>query len=102
MLWRWVLLGAVLVAGSGCISPRPVTEQLLAHVAISSAKEAGADRMAAVLWHDAEREYLAGRRALDDRDNDAARTAFLKSRKFAEDAENLTRLKRFQTGEVVP
>jgi hypothetical protein len=71
-------------------------------VAVTTAKEAGAQRLAPAHWLEADRSLSQGVSAFDQRDNDLARKSFLNARRRAEDAENVSRLKRFESGEALP
>ncbi len=94
-----ILIGAALV---GCASAPPISEYSLARTAIQSAKEFESPKYASGFWYKAEQHYLSGQKAFKENDFALARDNFIQARRFAERAENITRLKRFQTGEALP
>lgn len=97
---RHLLCVGVLIMSGCVVAPLPIEEYTLARAAVSSAKDAGADRLAAGLWFRADENYRRGQAALADRDNELAKQSFLKAVEFAEKAENASRLKKFETGET--
>ncbi|HMN67780.1 MAG TPA: hypothetical protein PKC28_04500, partial [Bdellovibrionales bacterium] len=67
-----------------------------------AAQEVDSPRFAAGLWNRAEDNYREGQKAFKDSDFRSARDYFVRAAEFAERAENVTRLKKFQTGEGFP
>jgi hypothetical protein len=95
-------LAALLLSGmvSGCITAFPIDEYNLARTAYESAKDAEAIRYAPALWYNTEEAYRDGEKAYRDRHFDRAREKFTEAKKFAEQAENASRLARHQSGDV--
>lgn len=84
---------------TGCVAgPKPYSEYSLAFVALDAAKRAEAPRYASGYWTKAESLYRQGEQAYKVNDNTAAQEYFQQARKYAEKAENATRLKKFQSG----
>lgn len=90
-----------LVLGVGCVGPAPVEDYALARTALDWAEVAGAPSSASGFWHKAEDSYRRGKKAFENREFGAAQKHFIRARDFAERAENQTRLKKFQSGEVI-
>lgn len=84
----------------GCAGPKPYEEYALAYVALRSAKKAEASRYSPGYWSKAERLYREGQQSYKDNTNEKAKKLFMASKKYAEKAENVTRLRKFQTGGV--
>ncbi len=80
----------------------PNEEYNLARAAFRAAQESDAARFAGPTWIKAEENYRAGQRAYKEGDYQNAKKLFDAAIAFAEKAENVTRLKKFQTGEGVP
>lgn len=97
---RYVALIPVVLA-LGCVTHPPATEYNLAYVAMEAARSVQAVRYAPALWSQAEQEYRQGEEMLRQEDYKKAERAFIRARDLAERAENLTRAKRFETGEGV-
>lgn len=100
-------LSSLLVALSlmGCkviASPPPYEEYALARAAIRAAQEADSARFATGIWNKAEESFRSGQKAYKDADYDSAKKFFQAAQAHAEKAENITRLKKFQTGEGFP
>lgn len=89
-----------MLAFVSCVGAPPVEDYNIAATAINSARIAGAPRFAAGYLARATDSYKLAQKLYDDRDYDRARTAFHQAKLFAERAENLSALKRAQTGEV--
>ena len=87
---------------TGCAGPRPNLEYTFAREAIEAAKEAGAQNFAPGHWAKAEQSFRSGELLFKDNVNSEAKEQFVKARRFAERAENLTRLKKFESGESFP
>lgn len=91
------LLGCKVIA-----SPPPYEEYNLARAALRAAQESDSARFATGLWNKAEESFRSGQKAYKDADYDAAKKLFQAAQANAEKAENVTRLKKFQTGESFP
>ena len=93
-----------LVFGLGltsCISaPPPYEDYTLARTAVTAAKDVDSARFARGLWQRAQNHYRQGKQAYQQRDFDMARNQFRLAIKYAERAENVTRLKKFETGDT--
>ena len=83
------------------VIPLPIEEHTLARAALSSARDAGAERLAPGLWYKAEENYRRGEKFLKDKDNESAKKNFLRAIEFSEQAENSSRLKKFESGETL-
>lgn len=90
----------LLVLPLGCAGPKPYEDYAIAYVALRSAKKAEASRYSPGYWSKAERLYREGQQAYKDNTNEKAKKLFHLSQKYAEKAENVTRLRKFQTGGV--
>lgn len=101
---RHSFLALLLVAAVGsqvaCVGAPPVDDYNLAQTALNSARIAGAPRFAAGYLARATDSYKLAQRFYEERDYERARVAFRQAKLFAERAENLSALKRAQTGEV--
>ena len=84
----------------GCVGAPPVQDYNLAFTAMTSAKAAGAPKFAAGYLARANDSYKLGQKYYADREYEKAQAAFRQAKLFAERAENLSALKRAQTGEV--
>jgi cell fate (sporulation/competence/biofilm development) regulator YlbF (YheA/YmcA/DUF963 family) len=91
------LLGCKVLA-----SPPPYEEYNLARAAVRAAQEADSARFATGIWNKAEESFRSGQKAYKEADYDAAKKFFQAAQLHAEKAENVTRLKKFQTGENFP
>jgi hypothetical protein len=85
---------------TACVGPAPVDDYNLAYTAMNSAKKAGASRFATGYLAKANDYYKEAQKFYKDRDYQKASIAFKQAKLFAERAENLSALKRAQTGEV--
>ncbi len=81
------------------VAPLPFEEYTLSRAAVTSAREAGADRLAPGFWFKAEENYQRGQKFLKEKDNENAKASFLRAIEFAEKAENASRLKKYESGE---
>ena len=66
---------------------------------MSYARESQAMELAPNFWLQAQTLFQNAETRYHDREYDEARTDFFKARRLAEKAENISRLKRFQSGE---
>lgn len=97
-------LGAavVLAAAAGCVSVLPVDEYTIARASLEAAKESEAPRYAPALWYKAEQAYREGEAHYRDRHFSDARARFNQARSFSEQAENASRILRFEAGDLGP
>jgi len=95
---------AILVAGflAGCVTYIPVDEYNLARTAYEAALDADASRYAPSLWFNAEQTYRGAQKSFKERNFGEARYKFTQARLYAEQAENIARLARHQSGDTVP
>ncbi len=84
---------------SSCISNPPLEEYTLARTALNAARLVESARYASSLWHQAEESYQKGQKAFHKEDYEKALQYFIQARSYAEKAENITRVVRFQRGE---
>ena len=96
---RNLVLASIFGGLSGCAGHVPHEEYTLAVTALQAAKLAQAPRFAPGLYTKAEDYYRQGQREFDDRNYSSAQEDFDQARKFAEQAENFTVLKKAETGE---
>lgn len=92
----------ILFFSAGCATPKPLLEYTLARSAIEAAKNVEAVRFAPAHWHQAGEYYRTASLQYTDGKNEEARENFRLARAFAEKAENLTRLKKFKSGDFAP
>lgn len=98
-VWSLILL---LIAIGACAGPRPLKDFTLARTAIESARRVEAGRLAPKYWNKAGLHYRNGIYYFKQNLRSKAQEQFVKSRKFAEKAENQSRIKKFQTGDISP
>ena len=92
------LFGAV----AGCAAPLPIEDYTYARTAMDAARKVESGRYASGYWYKAEENYRKGQKAFKEFDSSNAKKYFQLARQYAERAENATRLKKFQSGEVLP
>ena len=97
-----LILVALLVFLAGCACKPPRKEFTLARTALNAAKQSGARKFASGDWHEAEEAYRRGAKLYKENDYCNAKKVLLTSMAKSERAENATRLKKFQSGEVAP
>jgi hypothetical protein len=105
ILFRWLSSFFLLLGLCGCkviASPPPFEEYALARAAVRAAQEADAARFATGIWNKAEENFRSGQKAYKEADYDSAKKFFQAAQLNAEKAENVTRLKKFQSGESFP
>jgi hypothetical protein len=96
------LIFLLLFAGViGCAHAQPIDEWALAYSAVDSAKQVQAHRYAPGLWFKAEESYKSAQELFDERAYRESEQEFVRARNFAERAENITRIKRYQSGEAL-
>jgi tetratricopeptide (TPR) repeat protein len=93
--------GSILIYGAlfGCVGPAPIAEYNIAEQALLRAEKAGAQKLSSGRWHKANRFYKSAQEYYVNRDYDEAFEYFEKTRLEAEQAENISRVKKFETGE---
>jgi hypothetical protein len=89
-------LGAFFILS--CAGPRPFFEHSKAYTALKAAEVAEATRFSPGYWSKAERLYREGKQAYNSNQNKKAKGLFIRSIRYAEKAENVTRLKKFKSG----
>ena len=95
-------MSLVLALAAGCTSVTvPIQEYTLARSAIESAESNDAERLAPLIFQQAQQTYLQAERLYQERDFEQARILFIKSRKLSEKAEATARIKKSKTGEVL-
>ena len=77
-------------------------EYVLSRTAIDAAEDSGAGSYAPGYWYKAEQYYSKAVKLYKLNSNNEARKHFIKARRYAEKAEIITRLKKFQSGEAGP
>lgn len=95
-----IALSLVLVGVVGCVSTPPYEEYTLAREALRAAEEADSAKLSAAFWMKAEGAYREAEQAYKENQFDLARKKFVTARVLAEKAENQTRLKKFESGDV--
>jgi hypothetical protein len=83
-------------------APPPYEDYTLARAAIQAARDVDSARFSTGLWNRADESYRRGQKAYRDNDFAQAKIDFEKATRYAERAENATRLKKFQTGDGFP
>ncbi|MCB0415318.1 MAG: DUF4398 domain-containing protein [Bdellovibrionales bacterium] len=91
----------LILGSTSCVGPAPVEEYNLARTALQAARAAESNRYASGFLHEAERLYRLAQHQYDNRDYENAESNFIKARSFAEKAENVTRLKKFKSGDGI-
>lgn len=99
MKLRTPILVFIALMGVSCAGPAPIQEYTYARTAIEAAKLSGAAKHSPGLWFKANEVYRKGQRAYKDRYFKEAREYLLNAKKYAEKAENSTRLKKFDSGD---
>lgn len=89
-------LGALFVFG--CAGPKPHKEYSMAYTSLRAAEMAQASRYSPGYWSKAERLYREGKHAYEQNLNAEAKELFLQAQRYAERAENVTRLRKFKSG----
>ena len=87
---------------TGCVTYIPVDEYTLARASYEAAKDADAARFAPALWFDAELDYRDAQKLFKERHYEECRDKFVEAKSLAEQAENVARLARHQSGEIIP
>lgn len=98
-----LLLVIALAGVVSCITPPPPYEDFtIAKAAIRAAEEVDAVKFAPAVWAKAEESYRNAQMAYKDRDYGDAKKFFRQTVKYAEQAEEITRLKKFESGDSFP
>ena len=79
----------------------PTQEYVLARSAMESAQEFDAERLAPVIFQEAQDYYKRAERFYNEKEFEQARINFINARKSAEKAETTSRIKKAKTGEVL-
>ena len=90
----------ILVAGCTSVT-FPIQEYTLARSALQSAEQSDAERLTPLLFQQAQDAYKQAENHYKEKEYEEARILFIKSRKLAERAENIARIKKSKTGEVL-
>lgn len=98
----WTSAFFILSSQLSCAGPKPIEDLVLAQTALKAAKDAGAASEASAYWYQAEENFRKGSVFMRDNYNYDAKEAFVRAKYFAEKAENVTRLKKFKSGESFP
>ena len=96
---RRILWSSMFLMVTACATKPPVIEYTIARSALDAAKGVSAARYAPAYWHKAEQRFRAGEDSYREEKYSQAAEAFLKTRMYAEKAENIARLERFKNGE---
>ena len=98
-------LSSLLILGSltACaVGPPPYEDYNLARAAMKAAQEAESARYSSGIYNRAEQSFRQAEREYKDSEFKSARDHFRAATAMAERAENLSRLKKFQTGDTPP
>jgi hypothetical protein len=101
ILFRLVTNFSFLFFLAGCATPVPLLDYSLARSAIESARSVESVKYSPSHWHQASEYFRTATLLYKDKRYEEAKENFIQARAFAEKAENLTRLKRFKSGDVV-
>lgn len=86
---------------SSCVTVEvPVEEYSLARAAQNAALNSDASKYAPQYFHKAQKLYKRGEYLFKERYYEKARKHFVLSRRYAERAESIARVKQFQTGDM--
>jgi|AVFP01.1.fsa_nt_gi hypothetical protein len=89
-------IGALFVFG--CAGPKPYREYSMAYTSLRAAEMSEASRYSPGYWSKAERLYREGEQAYKQNLNSEAKELFIQAQRYAERAENVTRLRKFKSG----
>jgi hypothetical protein len=79
--------------------PIPIEEYSLAKAAFDAAVASESAKYAPQLFYKAEKAYKRGEKLYKERDYEEAKRQFVASRKLAEKAEDMSRIKQFNSGD---
>ncbi len=105
---RWLSKGLVALSATAMIGCKimapaaPYEEYAMARAAVRAAQDADSARFATNLWNKAEENFRSGQKAYRESDYESAKKHFQLAQQFAEKAENVTRLKKYSSGENFP
>lgn len=92
-----IFQAAVLAA---CVSSPPYEDYTLAREALRSAEEADSGKFSPQFWLKAEAAYRRGEQAYKMNQFDQAQKYFIEAKLWSEKAENQSRLKKFESGDM--
>ena len=96
-------MGPFFVLLQACVNPTLSEQEYnLAQVALKSAQDSEARRYAPKVFSQARRYMKKAERSYKKRDFDLAEKYFKKSRYYSEKAENISRVKMFTKGDMLP
>lgn len=102
-LYLWLSSLSLFLALAGCVvPPAPYEDYALARAAVQAAQEADSARYVTAIYRRAEDSFRNGQKAFKDGDNLEAKKFFRSAIQLAEKAENMTKLKKFQSGDSFP
>lgn len=90
----------VLLAGCTSVTV-PIQEYTLARSALESAQLSDAERLAPLVFQQAQQSFKQAERLYEEREFEESRLLFIKARKLSEKAEGTARIKKSKTGEVL-
>jgi hypothetical protein len=85
---------------TACTTPQPLLEYTLARTAMEAARNVDAVKYAPSHWYQATEYYRTATLLFKEKKYDDAKNNFDLARVYAEKAENLSRLKKFKSGEL--
>jgi len=94
-----ILAFLVFMASASCAGPKPIKEFALSKIALEHAKKAGAESYASGWYYKADTTFSNAEKAYKLNDNLVAKELFIKARKYAERAENSSRVQKFKSGD---
>src|SRR3954463_2824389 len=98
-----IAVGGLCIGLTACVTPEPPYEDYtIARAAVRSAQEADSARFAAGTWSKAEGYYRQGEKAYREFEFGSAKRNFIQATRWAERAEDTTRLKKFESGDSFP
>ncbi len=101
-LLNLIIGGSFFLFSEGCSTVvLPIQEYSLAKTAMDYAEKNDGERLAPILFQQAQQTYKQAVKSYESRNYDEARVLFVKARKLAEKSENAARVKKAKTGEVL-
>ena len=97
---RLIVIVIVAMWLSACAGAPPYRDYVIAHMAMQAARKSEAPQLAARQWQQAQALYRQGVNLYKGRKYKAAQKFFLNARRQAEQAENLSRLKKHRSNEL--
>ncbi len=82
-----------------CAGPKPLQDYSLSKSALDYARKAGAESLASGWYYKADTTFKQAESAYKNNENLKAKELFIKARKFAERAENSSRVQKFKSGD---